>query len=373
MIYLDNSATGGFKPSAVIDSAFNTLKYLCANPGRSGHRLAVTGAELIFDARKEISELVNCSIERVAFTKNCTESLNTAIFGLYKKGGHVITTVYEHNSVLRPLYHLEKLGLISLSVVSPKDQDIVSAISEKINHKTCLVVTTALSNVTGDRLPIKTIGRLCRSKKIKYIVDGAQAGGHIPLDIKNDYIDALCLAGHKGLYGIMTSGVLAFNDDTNVTPLTYGGTGIETFNLDQPKCYPEKLESGTLNLPAIASLKEGVFYVKKNLNNFQYVLEGYVNKTIDALRNIKGVKVYSKPNTAGIVSFSFNDIDSETASDIYNKEYDIAVRGGFHCAPLIHRFLGTDKNGLVRASFSPHNSLRELSSFIKATEKIANS
>ena len=171
----------------------------------------------------------------------------------------------------------------------------------------------------------------------------------------------------------MSSGVLAFNDDTNVTPLTYGGTGIETFNLDQPKCYPEKLESGTLNLPAIASLKEGVFYVKKNLNNFQYVLEGYVNKTIDALRNIKGVKVYSKPNTAGIVSFSFNDIDSETASDIYNKEYDIAVRGGFHCAPLIHRFLGTDKNGLVRASFSPHNSLRELGSFIKATEKIANS
>lgn len=372
MIYLDNAATGGFKPSAVTDTAFNTLRYLCANPGRSGHRLSVTGAEIVFDARKEISEFFNSSLERVIFTKNCTEALNTAIFGLVKKGGHVITTVYEHNSVLRPLYNLEKLGVISLSIVSPKDQDIVSAISQKINRKTCLVVTTALSNVTGERLPVRAIGRLCKSKNIPYVVDGAQAGGHISLDLKKDFIDVLCLAGHKGLYGIMSTGVLVFSDEVEILPLTFGGTGIETFNPNQPDCYPEKLESGTLNLPAIASLKEGVFYIRKNLNNFAYVLEKYTLKVIDELKNINGIKCYSNPNVGGIVSFSFDNLDSQSASDLLNREYDVAVRGGFHCAPLIHKYLGTEKDGLVRASFSPQNSLREINFFINAVEKIAS-
>lgn len=372
MIYLDNAATGGFKPSAVTDTAFNTLKYLCANPGRSGHRLSVTGAEILFDTRVELAELFSCPPERVIFTKNCTESLNLAIFGLYKKGGHVITTVYEHNSVLRPLYSLEKKGLITLSVVSPKNSDIVCAINDKINHKTCLVVTTAVSNVTGERLPVRRIGKLCKSKKIPYIVDGAQGVGHIPINLKDDYIDALCLAGHKGLYGIMSTGALAFSENIEISPLTFGGTGTETFNPNQPDCYPEKLESGTLNLPAIASLKEGTRYVKKNLNSFAYVLEQYTAKVIDAFNEIKGVRCYCSPNVSGIVSFAIDGVDSISVSEILNKEYDVAVRGGFHCAPLIHKYLGTDIDGLVRASFSPQNSLREINYFIKAIEKIAN-
>lgn len=372
MIYFDNAATGGFKPSMVTDTAYNTLKYLCANPGRSSHRLSLTGAEILFDTRKEFSDYFSCPLERVIFTKNCTESLNIAIFSLIKKGGHVITTIYEHNSVLRPLNYLKEKGEISLSIVAPEDGDIVCAISKKIKKETCLIVTTAVSNVTGERLPIKAIGSVCDSHGIPYLVDGAQAGGHVKIDLKEDKVNALCLAGHKGLYGIMSTGILLFDENTEIKPLTFGGTGTETFNLSQPTYYPERLESGTLNLPAIASLKEGLLYVKKNLNNFCYVLEGYTKKIIDALLQINDIKVYSKENVSGIVSFSFSKQDSVTVAEILNSEYDIAVRGGFHCAPLIHKFLGTDKNGLVRVSLSPQNSLREINYFLKAVEKISS-
>ena len=371
MIYLDNAATGGFKPHSVIDCAQTTIRYLSANPGRSAHRLSVVGMQTIVNTRSAFAEHFSCSSDRVIFTKNCTEALNLAIFGTIKDGGHVITTIYEHNSVLRPLTALKEKGLISLDIVKPYgDKDIVSAIKEKIKDDTYMIVCTAVSNVTGLELPIEEIGKLAKNHGLIFLVDGAQGGGHIHLNMKEHNISILCLAGHKGLCGIMTSGVLLIEDDLEVEPLIYGGTGSESFNLHQPTCYPERLESGTLNLPAIASLFEGLKYVMPNRENFALHLQLNTQKLIENLKQINGISVYSQPNKSGIIAFSVKDYSSEQVADILNKNYDIAVRGGLHCAPLMHKHLGTLEDGLVRVSLAVQNSSRELSFLIHALKDI---
>lgn len=372
MIYFDNAATGGFKPRAVTDTATTVMRYLSANPGRSGHRLSLSGAQIIYECRDFLAKVFGTKPEKVIFTKNCTEALNVAIFGSIKKGGHVITTVFEHNSVLRPLYHLKRQGIIELDVVAPSvNEPIELAIKKAIKPQTYLIVTTALSNVTGQSLPIKKIGEIARKHGLLYLVDGAQGGGHIPLNLIKQHVNLLCLAGHKGLMGIMGSGALIIDDDTDISPLILGGTGSESFNLSQPDCYPERLEAGTLNLPAIASLLEGVKIVNDNLENYGTHLLDYTTKLIDGLSNIKGCKSYSSPNKAGIVSFELEGIASADLADLLNKEYDVAVRGGLHCAPLMHKYLGTEENGLLRASLSVQNSGREIDYFLKAISRIA--
>lgn len=372
MIYFDNAATGGFKPRAVTDSVQTVTRYLSANPGRSGHRLSVTGAEIIYNCRALLAKTFSADSDRVIFTKNCTEALNLAIFGTLKVGGHVITTVFEHNSVLRPLFTLKEKGLITLDVVCPTDDgDIANAIKEKITDKTYLIVATAASNVTGEVLPIEEIGAIAKRKDITFLVDGAQGGGHIELDMKKLGISMLALAGHKGLYGIMGSGVLIIDDHTEVEPLIHGGTGSESFNPFQPRCYPERLEAGTLNLPAIAALLEGVRYASNNRVAFFNHLTSATATIIDGLRKIPTVKVFSKPNGVGIVAFSLPAESGEVA-DILSAEYDVAVRGGVHCAPLMHEYLSTKEHGLVRASIAVQNSSREIYFFLKAVSDIAS-
>ena len=372
MIYFDNAATGGFKPRSVFDSVETAIRYISANPGRSGHRLAVTGAKAVFDCRNVIAEFFNAEPERVIFTKNCTEALNTAIFGSLRNGGHVITTVFEHNSVLRPLMHLKNRGNIQLDIISPTPENpLIRQIEEKICKETYLIVMTAVSNVTGEEMPLLKIGEIAKKHGLLFLVDGAQGGGHIPIDMQKLNISMLALAGHKGLSGIMGSGVLILDKDTDIQPLMMGGTGTESFNLSQPTCYPEKLESGTLNLPAIMALAEGVRYVSKNLTNFSTHLENATTYMIDALSKIEGVKCFSKPNRTGIVSFSINSMSSGEVADILNNDYDIAVRGGLHCAPLTHAFLGTEESGLIRASLAVQNSSHEINHFISAIKNIA--
>ena len=371
MIYFDNAATGGFKPRAVTDAAENVIRYLSANPGRSGHRLSITGAQIISSARESLGSFFNAPLDRVIFTKNCTEALNLAIFGTLKTGGHIITTTFEHNSVLRPLTALKNQGLIELDVVSPTENtDILTAIKNAVKANTYLIITTAVSNVTGEILPVRKIGEIAKERDLLYLVDGAQGGGHIPLDLIKDGISMLALAGHKGLYGIMGSGALLFCEGVTVEPLIYGGTGSESFNLNQPSIYPEKLEAGTHNLPAIAALKEGVDFISNNLSNFSKHLYSATEYAIFGLHQISGVKVYSTPNPAGIIAFSVLDKDSTDIADTLNADYDIAVRGGLHCAPLTHKYYGTDKTGLIRISLAVQNSSNEINYFIKAVNKI---
>ena len=372
MIYLDNAATGGFKPRAVTETAQTVIKYLSANPGRSGHHLSVTGAKLVYSCRETLSKFFCCAEDRVVFTKNCTEALNLAIFGTLQKGRKVITTIYEHNSVLRPLYYLQNAGLINLEIVRPSAlRDVADEIEERIDNNTYLIVCNAVSNVTGEILPIRKIGKIAKKYGVLFLVDGAQGGGHIPISLQQDDISMLAVAGHKGLYGIMGSGALLFSDDVEINPLTFGGTGIDSFSKTMPLNYPERLEAGTLNLPAIASLNEGVKYVSEHLLHFSEQTEKNTEKIISRLSEMKGVKLFSTPNPAGIVSFEIKDKESSMVADILSRDYDIAVRGGFHCAPLIHKFYGTEKSGLVRVSIAVQNSAHELSRLIDAIDKIS--
>lgn len=373
MIYFDNAATGGFKPRIVTDTATTVMRFLCANPGRSGHRLSVASEKIVFSCRELLGETFNAQPDRVIFTKNCTEALNVAIFGTAKRGGRIITTVFEHNSVLRPLHYLEEQGIITLDVVSPEnDKSILQSVAEKITDETYLIVMTAVSNVTGESMPIREVGLLAKRKNLLFLVDGAQGGGHIPLDMESDNISMLCLPAHKGLYGVMGCGALIIDRKTEISPLTYGGTGSESFNLNQPLSYPERLEAGTLPLPAIAGFGEGVKYVSRNVENFGDTLFDYTKKLIEELKNVNGINCYSFPNRSGIVAFEFTDTPSSVASDIYNARYDVAVRGGLHCAPLTHKRLGTQENGLVRVSFAVQNTYREIAFFLKVTSEMAN-
>lgn len=373
MIYFDNAATGGFKPRAVFEAAEAVIKYISANPGRSGHRLSVAGERIVCGCRELLAEEFSASPDRVVFTKNCTEALNLAIFGTVKEGGEVITTAFEHNSVLRPLTHLAESGKITLNVVFPQEgENVAESIAKKITDKTCLVVASAASNVTGKALPTGLIGALCKKRGIPFLSDGAQAAGHIPLSLKKQNISMLAVPAHKGLYGIMGAGALIFSDDTEITPLLYGGTGNESYNQRQPNDYPERLEAGTLNLPAIAALREGAAYSLKNLENFSEKLFIATEKLVNGLKEIPNVTCYSKPNVSGIVAFSFDNLPSSEAADILDSEYDIAVRGGLHCAPLMHKYLGTEKTGLIRASLAVQNTSGEINYFIKSAKAIAS-
>ena len=372
MVYFDNAATGGFKPRAVTDAVNDVTRYLCANPGRSAHRLSITGANIVYQTRQAVADYFGCQQNGVIFTKNCTEAINLALFGFLKKGQHVITTVYEHNSILRPLTVLKERGIIDFTVVDKSEnQDILSAIKNAVKENTALIAVNALSNVTGEVLPVREIGEFAKAHQITFLVDGAQGGGHIPLSIKEDNVDMLALAGHKGLYAIMGIGALLVSEKVTLTPLLYGGTGTDTFNLNQPLDMPEGFEAGTLNLPAVASLYEGVTFLKNHGRNFHSRLIDASEYLINALNKIDGLTCFSAPNPAGIVSFSLKNLPSAEASDLFNKEFDIAVRGGYHCAPLIHKKLKSDNQGLIRVSLAVQNTSSEIDYFIRATQKIA--
>ncbi|MBE5744374.1 MAG: aminotransferase class V-fold PLP-dependent enzyme [Clostridiales bacterium] len=372
MIYFDNAATGGFKPSQVIDTAVSIIKFLNANPGRSGHRLSKTAGEYVYSCRKKLAEFFGApSPSRVIFTKNCTESLNIAIHGSIK-GGRVLTSTLEHNSVLRPLFTLQEKGVISLTVIKPSNDRFITLddVKKHYSNDVSAVCLNAVSNVTGEECDLYSIGEFIKDKNSLFIVDGAQAGGHTNLSVKEQNIDMLCLAGHKGLYSIQGVGALILSERANPTAIYQGGTGTESFNPYQPDCYPEKLESGTLNLPAVCSLEEGVRYVEKNIEYIGNHLQSATSYLISHLEKINGVKVYSQPNKYGIVSFEVKNLPSSEVSEILSSKYDIAVRSGYHCAPLVHKMLKTENDGLVRASISLHNTRRELNALILAIREI---
>lgn len=370
MIYLDNAATGGFKPVSVQNAVAASLK-LCANPGRSGHRLSVALAERVFACRSLLTELFDgYSAERVIFTKSCTEGLNLALLGVLEKGDHAVTTALEHNSVLRPLEHLKRAGVISYSVAPLKNGTVdPETVASLVTEHTRLIAITSASNVTGATPDLKRIRELI-PKRVLLLVDGAQGGGHIPIRMKETGIDLLSLAGHKGLNAIQGAGALLFSERVDPRPILMGGTGSESMNLGMPEFYPDRLESGTLSYPAVVSLFEGALTVKSELEKNAEKLMKITEAVSAEIEKLPRFRLYSEPNPCGIVSFAHESISSEEIATALSEQYDIATRGGLHCAPLVHEALGTSPAGLVRASFSPYQSLREGAALIRALHRL---
>ncbi len=370
MIYFDNAATGGRKPDSVLSVVESSLR-VCANPGRSGHKLSLTCANLVENARKTLCRFFDgYAYDRVIFTKNCTEALNIALLGVLKKGDHVITTAFEHNSVLRPLDFLKNSGVIERDVCqSDSVEKLPETISALVKKNTRLVAVTSASNVTGEILPIEEIKRAL-PPSVLLLVDGAQGGGHIPILMKKNGIDLLALAGHKALFGIQGSGALLFSNRVNPRPLSFGGTGSMSISLDMPDFYPDALEAGTLSFPAILALSQGVSYLairQKEIAEKLIILTDYL---ISRLQKMPKIVVYSRKNPCGIVAFEHTGIPSDALADILSENYGIAVRGGLHCAPLMHVKLGTEKRGLIRVSFSHFNSFNEIDELISALNDI---
>lgn len=369
MIYFDNAATGGFKPDGVINATEAALKH-SANPGRSGHKLSLACSERVYECRKLLCEFFGApSPDRVVFTKNCTEALNIAIFGTLKSGDIVVTTVAEHNSVLRPLHALEKNGVeVRYAPLTPKGEIDVGALASLADRSVKAVVMTLASNVTGIAPDIVRV-RSAIPEQTLLICDGAQACGHDKIDMKACKIDALAVAGHKGMLAVQGSGALLFSERFQPQPLTFGGTGSESRNPEMPDFYPDRLESGTLSYPAIVSLAEGTLYLKSHFYENRDRTLYLTDLLINGLNKIDGVKLFSRCNPYGIVAFDLHNMQSEIAAYRLSEEYSVCVRGGLHCAPLMHDALGTD--GLIRASLSAFNNEREIDFFLRAVEKLA--
>ncbi len=372
MIYFDNAGTSGKKPDNVERALKNVLSQTNANVGRSGHKLAVIGAENVFKARYEMARFFGCvNSEKVIFTKNCTEALNIAILGSAQKGDHYITTSLEHNSVLRPLQFLKEQGMIEYDIagINERGEIETDSIINLLKPNTKAVVCTLASNVNAKGVTIESLSKKL-PENILLICDGAQAVGHKRIDVKKHKIDALAIAGHKGLYGIQGSGALLLSERFNPKPIMYGGTGSESYNLNMPNYYPDLLESGTLNYPSIISMYEGILYlsVHQEYNEkYLYNLTEYIHKN---LLNEK-IKLYTEPNGLGICSFNINGYESSNLANVLSQSYNIATRGGLHCAPITHKALGTfDIGGCVRVSLSPFNTAREVEYFVQCISKI---
>ncbi len=378
MIYLDNAATSFPKPPSVYREAEKCMKTYCGNPGRSSHRMSLAAAEKIYECRSVLSDFFNLGApERVVFTSNTTSALNTVIKGVLQSGDHVITGNTEHNSVSRPLYELKGTRRISVSRVNTlSDADtLVSEISRLINPSTKAVILSHSGNVVPYVIPVKQIGLLCRKRGVLFILDCAQSAGVYDVDIQNDCVDALCLPSHKGLYGIQGAGAVCIAQTVNektVLPLTEGGNGTASFDAAMPDFLPDRLEAGTLPTPAIASLCEGVKYIK----SIKTETARNINRTLcsslcERLSTLKRVTVYNGKYIGSTVVFNVDGIPSESLASQLDKS-GICVRGGFHCSPGVHTLLGTEQTGAVRASFGIFNTQNDIERLYHAVKNIVN-
>lgn len=373
MIYLDNSASTFIKPKEVIKAVNDALLNFSANPGRSGHQASIKTALKVESVREKIAShfKVNES-QNIIFTQNCTSALNLAILGSARNGGHVICTENEHNSVLRPLEHLKKTGMIDYSVAfqsSPKGITLED-IKKHLKPNTYMVVCNYISNVNGAEADIPSIGKFCHENNLIFLVDGAQSSGHKAINLEENHVDYYTIAGHKGFYAPQSIGALVMSGKYRPEPITFGGTGTNSLELFQPDIYPERLESGTISSPLILGLGAGIEFVENNFKS--------INSKIDDLTtflnfelNKLGVKVYTEPeNSTGVLAFNIGDIHSNEIANILDEKYGICVRGGFHCAPIKHRALGTLDQGAVRVSLSYFNTFSEIQRLLFAIKHI---
>ena len=376
MIYFDNAATTRQKPNEVVQAVTEAL-CLLGNAGRGAHEATLQASRTIYDTRRKLAEFFHAeSPERMVFTGNATESLNTAIKGLLNPGDHVITTQLEHNSVLRPLYEMEEKG-VDLTIVKADVQGRCSIVDMEaaIRPETKAIICTHGSNVTGNLVDIAAIGAMTQKYGILFVVDASQTAGVFPIDVQAMHIDILCFTGHKSLFGPQGTGGLYIGEGAEIKPLKSGGTGVHSFLKTQPEELPEHLEAGTLNGHGIAGLLAGVQEIQKITaeeiwKKERNLMECFVAK-IKQIPNMKIYGDFSDKNRCPIVSLNIAGVDSSQVSEWLLEEYEIAVRPGAHCAPLMHQYFGTQKQGMVRFSFSYYNTEKEALTAAEAIREIA--
>ena len=376
MIYFDNAATTLRKPDCVTEAVVRAMGSM-GNSGRGVHDGALCASRVIYEARMALAQLFGAeSPERIAFTANSTESLNMAIKGALNPGDHVITTALEHNSVLRPLYELEDRG-VELTIL-PADSlgNIRYEDFEKaIRPNTKVLVTTHGSNLTGNLLDIGRIGAIAKNHGLTYIVDASQTAGVFDIDVQNMHIDILCFTGHKGLLGPQGTGGIYVREGVHLRPLLSGGSGVQTYLRSHPPQMPTALEAGTLNGHGIAGLGAAVRYLRETgLAAIRAKEQELMRAFYEEVRQIPGITVYgdfSTPNRCAIVALNVLGYDSGEVSDALSETYGIATRPGAHCAPLMHKTLGTVEQGAVRFSFSHYNTMEEIKIAVSALRELA--
>ena len=375
-IYFDNAATSSPKPQAVLDEVQRALALYNANPGRSGHPAALEAARCVYNAREALAKLLHAGQGScIAFCFNCTGALNLAIKGLIRRGDHVISTMLEHNSVLRPLSEMSSRSQIALTLIAPRADGMVHPqdVEHALRKNTRLIVVTHASNVTGAIQPVAAIGEMARKHGIRFLVDGAQALGMLPVDVMRLNCDLYAFPGHKSLLGPQGTGGLYITSGLTLTPLLEGGTGTDSDSMLQPSDAPECYESGTLNLPGIAGLLRGVEYVRENQSRILMHERELTSNLYEGLAKQNNIILYSpreEAARAGIVSFNLGDFSSSEVADALARR-GIAVRGGLHCAPGAHRILGTLRRGVVRASIGHASTFDEVESFLAAVQEIS--
>lgn len=375
MIYFDNAATTLHKPPEVIEAVVHAMT-TSGNASRGTHTGSLAASRAVYETRKKIADFFHCSrADHVIFTSNSTEALNIAICGTLGKGDHIISTDLEHNSVLRPLYHLEEQGA-SLTFLSANKKGCIDYddFKRSIKPNTKAIVCTHASNLTGNVLDIERIGHIAKAHNLLFIVDASQSAGCIEINMETMNIDILCFTGHKGLLGPQGTGGLCIHESVEIRPFKRGGSGIHSYEKGQPQAYPARLEAGTLNSHGIAGLCAAINYIntitipviaKKEQELLFHFYKG--------ICNIPEIHIYGDFDTkerAAILSLNIEGYDSGTVSDLLSQEYDIATRPGAHCAPRMHQALGTTETGAVRFSFSSFNTMEEVETAIQALKAL---
>ncbi len=378
MIYLDNAATTIHKPEGVAQAMVQALSSL-GNSGRGAHEATLDASRIIYGTREKLARLFGIKDPmRIAFTCNATESLNIAINGLFEKGDHVITTMCEHNSVLRPLYRLEENGVeLSILPADSKGVPMYGELERLIQQNTRAIVITHASNLSGNVTDLGRVSAITQKYKLLLVVDASQSAGCIPIDVEKMGIDVLCFTGHKGLMGPQGTGGIYVREGLEIRPLKVGGSGVHSYDREHPKEMPTALEAGTLNGTGIAGLFSSLdFILDTGVETIHKKELKLAKRFFDGIKDLPEVTVYGdwqNSERTAIVSVNLGTEESGQVSDWLWEDYGIAVRAGAHCAPLMHKALGTEKQGAVRFSFSYFNTEEEVDTAIQALKEILES
>lgn len=377
MVYLDNAATSRPKPPEVIQAMNEFLNNVCANSGRSGHRLAVQASRMVYETREAVAELFNIANPlQIVFTMNATESLNLALRGALHPGDHVVTSSMEHNSVMRPLRALESQG-VEVTVIQCSRSGFLEPdeVEKAIKANTKMVVINHGSNVTGSLAPIEEIGKIARRHGLLFALDTAQTAGAYPIDVQGINADLLAFTGHKSLCGPPGIGGLYIREGIKLEPLKWGGTGSRSEEEYQPDFLPDAYESGTPNLVGIAGLGAGIrFVIQESLEEIRKREHVLTQRLIDGLNKIPGVIVYGgldADHQIGVVSFNIKDISQSEIGLLLDEKYEIMCRVGLHCAPIAHKTIGTFPNGTVRFGLGTFTTESDVDEAIQAVRELA--